>query len=116
MVTGADAQVEASTADDIKHRSFFRNQNGVVQRQHDYGGADADVFGSAGYHAGEGPDARQQSVAGETVFAKPDFVDAKLVGQFDLFHALVEGLLLSLALVPRNDGEDSKLHRWISFS
>ena len=57
LVAGTDAQVEASTADDVDHRSFFRHQDGVVQGQHHYGGADSDVLGAAGDQTGERPDA-----------------------------------------------------------
>ena len=57
LVAGPDAQVEAATADDVDHRSFFRHQDGVVQGQHHYGGADSDVLGAAGNQTGKRPDA-----------------------------------------------------------
>ena len=90
LVAGTDTQIEASTADYIDHRGFFRHQDGVVQGQHHHGGADSDVLGPASDQSGEGPDARQQAVAGEAVLAQPYFVDAQLVGQFNLLQCFIE--------------------------
>ena len=58
LVAGADPQIEPPTTDVVNHGCFFGHQDGIVQGQHDHGGADADALGPAGDHAGEGPDAR----------------------------------------------------------
>ena len=47
LVAGADAEVEAAVADHIQHGDFLGDEDGVVQGQDDYGGADADVFGAS---------------------------------------------------------------------
>ena len=56
LVAGADAEVEAAAANDINHRGFFSNHDWIVQGQHNYGGADADILGPSGYETAEGPD------------------------------------------------------------
>ena len=53
LVTGADAEVEPSAADDVQHGRFFGHQYGIMQRQDDHRSADADARGAGGDRAQE---------------------------------------------------------------
>ena len=55
-----------------------------MQGQHDNRRADANVLRAAGDRAEEGPDSREQAVAGEAVLAKPYLVEAGFVGELYL--------------------------------
>ena len=110
LVARADTEIDAAVADYVQHRHFFGHQYRVVQRQNDYGGSDADVLRPSGHRAQERPDAGQQPVARETVLAQPDFLNAHLLGVYNLLQCIVQRLFLGEVLVVRNDGENSELH------
>ena len=110
LVTGADAEIDPSVAEDVQHGDFFSHQDRIVQGKNDHGRPDADVLGAGGNRARKRPDPRQQPVAGKTVFAQPNFVYSKLVGELDLFQGFVQGLTLGEALVIGNDGKHSEFH------
>ena len=110
LVAGTDAEVDTAVADDVQHGDFLGDEDGVVQGQDDYGGADADVLGASGDGAEERPDAGEQAVAGKAMLAKPGFIEAGLVGEGDLLQGIVEGLGRREVLVIGDDSEDSELH------
>ena len=86
LIACADAEVEASPADDVEHGRLFSHQNRVVQGQHDHSGADADPLGPGRYLAQKGEYPGQEAVPGKPVLPQPYLVDSQLVGQFDLLH------------------------------
>ena len=110
LVTGADAEVEPAVAYDVEHGHFLGHQDGVMQRQDDNRRADADVPCTTGHRAQEGPDSREQAVAGKAVLAQPYLVKAGFVGELYLLQGLGQRLLLGKVLVIGDNGKNPELH------
>ena len=48
LIAGAKTHLHTPPGDDIEHGDFFGELNGIAQRQHHHGGAEADLFGALG--------------------------------------------------------------------
>jgi len=88
LVTGAEPDLQAATGEVIHHRDLLRDLERVVQRQHDDGGAEADVRRTVRELRDQHQRVRQEAVTGEVVLGQHDVVEADRVRELDLLDGV----------------------------
>ena len=96
-VAEADAEVEASIAEDIDGGGVLGDADRVVQGQQQDPGADPDARGEARDRGGDGQHGGGVAVVDEVVLGDPDVVVAKRFGELDLVEQFVVELGPGLA-------------------
>ena len=104
LITAPHAEEEPPFRHDINGGEVFRDNDGIVEGQHDNRGADLNAFGNGRRVRGHGMDGRcDRIVVGprrlmvEVVFRQPDGVPARFVHEFELFERFVINLHVVLA-------------------